>query len=212
MKLRSIPPPSWTPSLKYLINNCFTLIVIWTHCIFLYWLCYIQYIVLIIFWIYTIKLIWPDSFDILKGMATRKFKIPHVAHIFLLDSTRLGFWFLDSLVCWMLWVHPFWRWKHQISERSSQLYKGLNWEAYQTLHQKHNCRIGNDNGFFLWWLIGGSCADCDHLCGTEPLSAVPPPGSPHLPPMPIHPEHEYLPPLAALHLPLPGPPALPYRD
>ncbi|XP_073882256.1 adhesion G protein-coupled receptor E2 isoform X4 [Macaca fascicularis] len=56
---------------------------------------------------------------------------------------------------------------------------------------------------------GGSCADCHHLHGAEPLSAVPPPGSPHLPAVQSHPEHQHLAASAALALPPPGPPPLP---
>ncbi|PNJ28859.1 ADGRE2 isoform 6 [Pongo abelii] len=58
----------------------------------------------------------------------------------------------------------------------------------------------------------GSRADCHHLRGAERLSAVPPPGGPHLPPMQSHPEHQHLTASAALAVPLPGPPPLPRGD
>lgn len=45
---------------------------------------------------------------------------------------------------------------------------------------------------FLLLDPGGPCADCDHLHGAESLSAVSPPGSPHLPPLSIHPEYQHL--------------------
>ena len=64
---------------------------------------------------------------------------------------------------------------------------------------------------FLLLHLGGSRADHDHLRGAEPLSALPLPGGPHLPPVSIHPEHQHLPSPAALHLPLPGLPPLPHR-
>lgn len=144
-------------------------------------------------------------------MATRKGKITHVAHTFLSDSTSLVVFVFQQLCVVNAITVPILK-IGTPSLRLSHLFHGLNWESRLILHQDPKCRVGNYNRFLLWWLIGGSYSGGDHLRGTEPLSAVPLPGSPHLPPLPTHSEHQHHPPPAVLNLPLPGQPPLSHRD